>query len=276
LTEDLRTVEHLEIALLLEGVYRRFGLDYRGYRPEPMRRKLHALIAAEGVLTVSGLQEKLMHDAAACERVLHSLGSRPASLFGDSEYALALREVLVPWLRSCASPRIWVAECASAEEVCGLAILLEEEGLHHKTQIFATAANEDVLQEAKTCRFPTERMGEYAENYLRSGGRGELSRYVGMRDGEAVFAGSLTSNVVWAQYSLATDASFNEFQMISCRGAMAEFGSVLRHRTLQLFYDSMPVYGLLSVELEKEGDLSSLGRCYRAVEGGKGLYRKVG
>jgi chemotaxis protein methyltransferase CheR len=275
LSDDLQAVESLEIDLLLEGVYRRFGLDYRGYRREAVRRKLHAQMQQEATLTVSGLQEKVMHDPAACERLLHSLGSRPASLFGDVDYVRSLREVMVPWLRSCASPRVWVAECASAEEVCGLAILLEEEGLRDKTQIFATAASEEVLNEARACRFPGERMEEYAENYRRAGGRGELSRYIGMRGRESVFADDLRSNVVWAQYSLATDASFNEFQLITCRGAMAEFGSALRNRTLQLFHDSMPLFGLLSVELEKEADLASFGRCYRPLDAGRGLYRRM-
>ncbi|NEX61969.1 CheR family methyltransferase [Noviherbaspirillum galbum] len=275
MSDDPRAIESLETDLLLEGVFQRFGLDYRGYRRETVRRKLQVLMRQEGVQTISGLQEKMMHDAPACQRLLLALGSRPAGLLADADRMFALRRALVPWLRSCASPRVWVAECASAEDVAGLAILLEEEGLHGKTQIFATTACEAVLDDMRACRFPAERLEEYAGNHLRSGGKGALSQYVAVRGGEAVFAEGLCSNVVWAQYSLATDASFNEFQLITCHGALTEFGAPLRNRALQLFHESMPMFGLLSVELAQEADLASFRCWYRPMNEGKDLYRRV-
>jgi chemotaxis protein methyltransferase CheR len=269
-----QAVEELEIDLLLEGVFRRFGHDFRGYRREPLRQKLHALMQAGGIGTVSALQDRVMHDDSAGMDLLRALSARSVALFDDPDYFRNLREVLVPRLCSSPSPRVWIAECVSAEEVCGLSILLAEEGLHARTQIFATAANEALLREASSGGFAPERFTEYEENYRRSGGRLELGRYCSRRDGGAVFSDALLANVTWSQYSLATDASFNEFELISCR-AISDFGSALKHRALQLFYDSMPLLGILSVD-QRDGLAAPLFVSrYKALSVENGLFQRV-
>ena len=275
MADHMQTVEDLEIDLLLEGVYRRFGQDFRGYRRESVRQRLHALMRGAGLKTVSSLQDRVMHDDAASEVLLRALSIQPAALFDDPAYFHALREVMVPWLRSCPSPRIWVAECVAPEEVCALSILLAEEGLHDKTQIFATAANESLLEDAKAGEFPLERWPEYAENYRKCGGRADFADYCGETHGKGVFSAALRANVTWAQYSLATDASFNEFQLIVCRNALSDFGAALHRRTLQLFYDSMPLFGILSVGSDDGLNAAPFVSRYKAIAEGQGIYRRV-
>jgi chemotaxis protein methyltransferase CheR len=273
--DHMQSVEDLEIDLLLEGVYRRFGQDFRGYRRESVRHRLHALMRSAGLKTVSSLQDRVMHDEAACDLLLRALTIQPAGMFDDPGYFHALRTAIVPWLRSCPSPKIWVAECVAAEEVCALAILLAEEGVHEKTQIFATAANESLLEEAKAGEFPLERWPEYAENYRRCGGRADFADYCSEARGRAVFSTGLRSNVTWAQYSLATDASFNEFQLIVCRNVLSDFGAALNRRALQLFYDSMPLFGILSVGSDDGLNAAPFVSRYRAIAEEQGLYRRV-
>ncbi len=272
---DVQTLEDVEIDLLLEGVFRHFGHDFRGYRRELLRERLRALMRNAGLPTISALQERILHDRMAREGLLRALSSRRSGLFDDAEYFHALRTVVVPLLRSCPSPRIWIAECLSAEEVCSLAILLAEEQLYDRTQIFATTANETVLQEAKQGAFELDRLPQYAENYRRSGGRTQLVDYVGRSGGRGMFSEQIRDNITWAQYNLATDASFNEFQLIVCRHALSDFGVPLQRRTLQLFYDSMPLFGILSV-----GEKTAIAEppfviCYKTLFEQYGLYRRV-
>jgi len=269
------SVEDLETDLLLEGVYRRFGHDYRGYRREALKAKLRALMAAMGIGTISGLQDRVMHDVAASDAMLRALSERPAMFFDDPAYFHALREAMVPWLRSCPSPRIWLAECVSAEEVGALAIMLAEEDLHSKTEIFATAENEALLQQASECSFALDRWAEYEEHYRKCGGKARLADYCQKEKDRAIFSSQLRSNITWAQYSLATNASFNEFQLIVCRRALPDFGTALRRRTLQLFYDSMPLFGLLSVDYTEELRTAPFGSRYKSIAEGQGLYRRV-
>lgn len=273
--EHSQGVEDIEIDLLLEGVYRRFGQDFRGYRRESIRLRLHALMRGAGLETVSALQDRVMHDPAAGNLLLRALSIQPTALFDNPAYFQALRGVVVPWLRSCPSPRIWVAECVSAEEVCALAILLAEEGLHDKTQIFATAANESLLEEARAGEFALDRWPEYAENYRKCGGKADFADYCHEDCGKAVFNAELRANVIWAQYNLVTDASFNEFQLIVCRNALPDFGSALHRRTLQLFHDSMPVFGILSVDSNEGLREAPIVSRYKAIAEGQGLYRRV-
>ncbi|RJF94990.1 CheR family methyltransferase [Noviherbaspirillum saxi] len=269
-------VEDLEIDLLLEGVYRYFGHDFRGYQRESVKRRLHGLMQETGAATVSALQERVLHDPDAGAGLLRALSPRPTALFDDPAYYRSLRDVMVPWLRSCPSPKIWVAECVSAEEVCALDILLVEEGLHGRTQIFATAENPALLDEASSGRFAVERLPEYAENYRESGGRASLSDYCGRQQGRSIFSEELRSNITWAQYSLATDASFNEFQLIVCRHALPDFGAYLQRRTLQLFYESMPVFGILSVDRSDGLMAAPFVSRYKPLSMESGLYRRVG
>lgn len=272
---DAQALEELEIDLLLEGVFQRFGHDFRGYRREPLRDRLLVLMRHAGLQTVSALQDRILHDPATGDALLRALSARRTALFDDAGYFHALRMVVVPWLRSCPSPRIWIAECVSAEEVCSLSILLAEEQLYDRTQIFATAANETLLQEAQQGGFDLDLLPRYDENYRRSGGRANLADYVGRSGGRGAFSETIRSNVTWAQYSLATDASFNEFQLIVCRRTLADFGAQLRHRALQLFYDSMPLFGILSVDQKAELAAQPFISRYKAVSEQHGLYRRA-
>lgn len=270
-----QTVEELEIDLLLEAIFRCYGHDFRGYRREVLKRRLQPVMQAQGLTGVSALQGSVLHDPACGARVIRALTERPASLFDDPDYFRQLREVMTPWLRSCPSPKIWLAECGSAEDACALAILLHEEGLHDRTQVFATAEDEGLLREASSGRFRGNRLAEYVYNYRAAGGRQDLSDYFG-RDGDGPrFSEALRSNITWAQYSLATDASFNEFQMIVCRRALPDFGGHLRRRALQLFYESMPLFGILGVDQQDEMAAAPFVQRYQPIAERSGLYRRI-
>jgi chemotaxis protein methyltransferase CheR len=273
--DRMLAVEELEIDLLLEGVFQRFGYDFRGYQRGPLRSKLHQLMQSGGLKTVSALQERVMHDEAASDAFLRALSVRPAGLFDDPEHCLALRLALGPWLRSCPSPKVWIAECGSVEEAGTLAILLAEEDLYSKTRIFATLANEALLRDARKGSFALDRFSEYQENYRRSGGRHRLADYCVEDNGRMYFRTGVLANVTWAQYNLATDASFNEFELIVCRSALGDFGSALRRRALQLFHESLPLFGMLSVDEKSALEDAAFAGRFKAICAESGLYRRI-
>lgn len=276
MTEALNELEELETQLLLEGVYRYSGHDFRGFQRPALRRRLSSLMQAQGLQTLSSLQDRVLHDPAMLDALLRALAPQPAGLFEDTAYHLHLRTLIATWLRSCPSPRIWVAECVAPEEVCALAILLEEEGLHERTQIFATAANAALLQEAREGSFSPRYFETYDGNYRRSGGRTSLERYCTREGDRIVFSEQLRGNIVWAQHSLTSDASFNEFELIACRNVIADFGSVLRHRVLQLFYESMPLLGILSIDRTEGLGVAPFVSRYKPLSAENGLFQRVG
>ncbi|MFL6658937.1 MAG: CheR family methyltransferase [Massilia sp.] len=242
--------EELEIDLLLEAVFQRFGFDFRAYQRAGVQRKLHALMDTRKLATVSQLQDRVLHDPHALAALLRALSVQPAYLFDDPQQARLLRSVLAACLRASALPRVWLAECAGVEEAWSLVILLADEQLDARTEVFATLANEEMLAQVDDASIPIERMAEYQENYLKSGGTANLADYFDIHGKRAVLKAHLRKRITWAQYNLVTDASFNEFQLILCRSALADFGPVLRQKTLKLFHDSLALFGVLGLERE--------------------------
>jgi chemotaxis protein methyltransferase CheR len=266
--------EELEIELLLEALFQRYGYDFRAYDRQAIRRRLYGLMRERGLATVSALQDRVLHEPGTSGALLRALSVQPAALFDDPEQARQLRIVLASCLRASAVPKIWLAECGGAEEAWSLAILLAEEQLHTRTEIYATAANEEVLAEALNARIPLSRMEECKENYVKSGGNGKLEDYFEVDGEHAVLVPQLRSRINWAQYNLVTDSSFNEFQLIVCRRALPDFGPVLRRRVLRLFHDSLSRFGVLGIDREFD-QADPFGANYQAVFSHQGWYKRV-
>jgi len=268
-------LERLEIQLLLEAIVRRYGFDFREYAPASLKRRLWRRIHAEKLTTVSALQERVLHEPAAMERLLLDLSINVTSMFRDPTFYAALREKIVPLLRTYPFTRIWNAGCSTGEEVYSLAMLLEEEGLYDTTRIYATDINEAVLEQARAGVFPLDKMREYTQNYIRAGGKRAFSEYyVAAYDG-AQFDRRLIRNVVFAQHNLVSDRSFNEFNVIVCRNVMIYFDRSLQDHVQKLFYDSLPVFGVLALGHKESIAFSPHADSYEELDAEEKLYRKI-
>lgn len=274
--ENIRSLEEIEIDLLLEGIYQHFGDDFRGYERAYLKQKLLEFMQAQGLKTISALQDSAMHEPGANTALSRALSFHPVALFENAAKIRAMREMLGPRLRSCPFPKVWVADCSCAEEVFTLAIMLEEEGLYQKTQIFATDANEILLHEARSASFPLSRFAEYEDNYRRSGGRRQLSDYCLVDDQRVVLAQALQHNITWAQYNLSCDTSFNEFELITCHRSILDFGTSLRRRVLQIFSESLTPFAILSAEPIEELYNACFAFNYKAAYPELGLYWHIG
>src|SRR5207302_9652617 len=145
--------------------YRRYGLDFRQYAQASLKRRLFRRLQAEGLETLSQLQDRLLHDPPCMERLLVDLSINVTSMFRDPTFYVAFRDKVVPALRTYPFTRIWVAGCSTGEEVYSHAILLQEEKLYERTRIYATDINEAVLERARGGVFPLDKMREYTQNY---------------------------------------------------------------------------------------------------------------
>ena len=268
-------LEQLEIDLLLEAVYRRYGFDFRQYAVASLKRRLWRRVIAEGLQTISELQARLLHDPPCMERLLLDLSINVTSMFRDPSFYVAFREHVVPLLRTYPFTRIWCAGCSTGEEVYSLAILLEEEELYDRTRIYATDINEHVLATARAGVFPLAKMQQYTQNYIRGGGRHDFSRYyVAAYDG-AQFSRSLTENVVFAQHNLATDRSFNAFNAILCRNVMIYFDRTLQERVHGLFHESLETFGILALGHKESLNFTPFVDAYEELDVAERIYRKV-
>jgi chemotaxis protein methyltransferase CheR len=224
---------------------------------------------------MSALQDRVLHDPAVMERLLLDLSINVTSMFRDPTFFQALREKVVPLLRTYPFVRIWNAGCSTGEETFSLAILLREEGLYERARIYATDINDKVLERARAGVFPLEKMRDYTEHYIRAGGKESFSSYYTADGDTARFNSDLTEQVVFAQHNLVSDAPFNEFNVIICRNVMIYFGKTLQDRVHELFYESLDPFGILALGHKESIKFTKHEQRYEALDAPEKLYRKM-
>src|SRR5262245_60155426 len=193
--QDGNETEGIEIPLLLEAVYRRYGFDFRDYAYGSMQRRIWNTIQTEGVSGVSELQGKLLRDRACMERFLLAATVNVTTMFRDPSFYRAFRALVVPQLRDLPFLRIWHVGCSTGEEVYSMAIMLREEGLYSRCRIYATDMNEEVLARAKAGIYPVTLVREYTGNYVRAGGATAFSEYYTAQYDSVIFKRGLIENV---------------------------------------------------------------------------------
>jgi chemotaxis protein methyltransferase CheR len=268
-------LERIEIELLLEGIFRHYGFDFRSYAYASIRRRLCKRIEEEGLASMSALQERVLHEPAMMEKLLLDLSINVTAMFRDPSFYITFRKDVVPLLRTYPFIRIWHAGCSTGEEVYSMAMLLREEGLYDRSRIYATDINEVVLQRAKAGIFPLERMQEYTDNYIRAGGSRSFSEYYTAKYGGALFDQSLTKNVVFSQHNLVTDRSFSEFNVVLCRNVLIYFDKTLQSKVHSLFYDSLAMFGVLVLGSKETLRFMAHEECYQQIAPPEKIFRKV-
>jgi chemotaxis protein methyltransferase CheR len=275
LAEERLDLETIEIQLLLEGIFRQYGFDFREYAHASLRRRVWRRVRAEGLDTISALTDRVLHHPEAMEQLLVDLSINVTAMFRDPSFFKAFREQVVPLLHTYPFTRIWVAGCSTGEEVYSLAIMLQEEELYGRTRIYATDINEAVLERARGGVFPLQKMKEYTENYIRAGGKREFSEYYLAKYEGALFDRTLTENVVWAPHNLSQDGSFNSFHVILCRNVMIYFDRPLQTRVHDLFHTSLERFGVLALGRKESIRFTGFENYYETVDEAERIFRKV-
>jgi chemotaxis protein methyltransferase CheR len=268
-------VESLELDLLLEGVYRFYGYDFREYARTSMRRRIAQIMRNEGVRTISALQERVLHEPASWERFLNGISVNVSAMFRDPPFFKAFREHAVPILRTYPFIRIWQAGASLGEEAFSLAILLEEEGLYDRSLIYATDINEVSLRQARDGIYPAELMQKYTQNYIQAGGTRSFSEYYTARYDFAILRPALQRNIVFSQHNLVSDGPFNEFNVILCRNVMIYFSRPLQERTHALFHASLGMFGILGLGARESLRFMPQESSYEQLIPTEKLYRRI-
>ena len=273
-TEQLE-LETVELQLLLEGVYRHYGYDFREYALASLRRRVWRRVNEEQLGSITALTDRVLHDPACMARLLGDLSINVTAMFRDPHFYVSFAEHVVPQLRTYPFTRIWVAGCSTGEEVYSLAILLAEHDLYDRTRIYATDINQLVLEQAREGVYPLDRMQEYTDNYIRAGGKRAFSEYYVAAYDAALFDAALRENVVWAQHNLAQESSFNEFQVILCRNVLIYFDKELQNRVHRLFYESLDRFGTLCLGNKESMRFSAYENRYEEIDPEARIYRRT-
>lgn len=268
-------VQDIEIRLLLEAIYEAYHYDFRQYAMASLRRRLAQALVRMNCQTISGLQEKVLHDPQVFPSLLEYLTVQVSDLFRDPAYYLTLRQQVVPMLATYPSLKIWVAGCSTGEEAYSFAILLAEEGLLERSIIYATDINSESLRRAQAGIYDLERLRQFTLNHREAGGKGSLSDYYHAAAGSAVMDARLRQRITFADHSLATDSTFSEVQLISCRNVLIYFNKTLQDRALGLFHDALVHRGFLGLGSKESLRFSAHADRFTDFSSEQKLYRKA-
>ena len=246
----VRTIETIasdELQTMLTAVREAYGYDFTQYAEASLKRRSLYFMNSHSIKTVSELSSLLLQDEILFEEFVRNLSVTVTEMFRDPTFYACLRDKAIKRLATYPFIKVWVAGCATGEEVYSIAILLKEEGLLSRSLIYATDINQHSLRLAKDGIFPMDLMKNYTANYHKSGGQKDFSEYYVAQYNAALFDKTLRDNMVFAPHNLASDQSFNEFHLILCRNVLIYFNQELQNKVMNLFYDSLCTFGILGL-----------------------------
>lgn len=269
-------LESIEIDLLLEAIYRRYGYDFRAYARASIERRIRLFLSATSCATVSEMIPLVLHDAAFFSRLAPYFSIPVTEMFRDPWVYRAVREQIVPLLRTWPHIKIWHAGCATGEEVYSLAILLKEEGLYERATIYATDFSDTALNQARAGTYDIDRLQQATRNYQEAGGKGSLADYYHVAYGAGAIDPALHGRIVFSSHNLASDSVFGEMHLVFCRNVLIYFNRVLQDRALGLFAESLVNGGFLCLGTKEDLQFSTENGRFEAVDRKARLYKKLG
>jgi chemotaxis protein methyltransferase CheR len=269
-------LDDIEVDLLLDAIFRKFHYDFRGYSRASIKRRLARAQERFGCPTLSMLQERVFHDPAFLPHLLSYLTVQVSELFRDPRYFKAIRESVIPHLKTYPSLKVWVAGCSAGEEVYSLAILFREEGLEERTIIYGTDISPEAIRKAEAGVYELDRVAQFTENHRLSGGKSSLSNYYQAAYGAAVLDKSLRRRVVFSDHSLVSDEVFAEVQFVSCRNVLIYFERELQDRAVGLFKNALARRGFLGLGAKESLRFSRYVGAFSEFDREVRLYQKVG
>lgn len=275
LTEHTNNIQNNELEFFLEIIFRVFGYDFRNYNKAHVKRRILHRIHNLELQSISQLQHKVLYEEGYFDMILRDLSINVTEMFRDPGFYKSMREEVIPILRTYPYIKVWHAGCATGEEVYSFAILLQEEGLYERTQIYATDFNPVVLEVAKKSIYPVSKIKDYTLNYQESGGKNSFSEYYVARYDSVIFDQSLKKNIVFAEHNLVTDSVFAEVNLIICRNVLIYFNKELQNKVISLFTESLTKGGFLGLGSKENLMFTDVFNQYQIIDSKEKIYKKI-
>jgi len=272
--EELLENQDIEIRLLIEAIFQKYGYDFRNYSQAHIKRRIINRFNISGLKTISEMIHEVLNNPKFVEILLMDLSITVTEMFRDPSFYKTIREEVIPILQPHPFIKIWHAGCSSGEEVYSMAIILNEEGLYNKTQIYATDFNPVIIRQAKEGNYPMSRMKEFTINYQKAGGKHSFADYYSAHYDSAKLSDSLKKNIVFATHNLVTDSVFAEVNMVICRNVLIYFDRLLQDKVIQLFAESLAGGGILCLGSKENLQFSELYDQFSPLVESERIYMK--
>lgn len=265
---------NIEIKLFLEAIFQKYGYDFRNYSHAHIKRRiLHRLLITK-LDSISLMQHRVLTDPDFLQQILIDFSINVTEMFRDPDFYMALRKEVIPILKTYPFIKIWHAGCSTGEEVYSMAIVLKEEGLLERTQLYATDFNQRVLKQAKEGIFSIESVKDFTQNYIKAGGKEHFSDYYMADYDRVIMDKSLSQNVLFAHHNLVTDNVFSEVNMVICRNVLIYFDRELQNRAIGLFNESLIAGGILCLGSKESLQFNEHSSAFSSLVSKEKIYRK--
>ena len=270
-----KELKDIELDLLLEGILRRHGYDFRHYARASLKRRVASLMTKVDVAQISEVIPQILRDDAVFNAFLKEMSVTVTEMFRDPNFYSAVRKKIVPYLTTYPVVKIWHAGCATGEEVYSMAILLKEEGLYDRAQIYATDFNNESLDKAKEGIYPLDKMKGFMASHNKSAPKSSFSDYYHAKYASAKMADALKERITFANHNLVTDGVFGEMNLIVCRNVLIYFDKNLQNRVLKLFRDSLSHRGFLCLGTKESLDFSDVAGDFEPIAIRERIFQKT-
>ncbi|MBA4168542.1 MAG: protein-glutamate O-methyltransferase CheR [Chitinophagaceae bacterium] len=264
-----------EIDTLLNDLLESFGYDFTNYSRASVKRRLSRLYLMDKFKNFDEFRERIVRNDKYITRFVQELTVNVTEMFRDPVFYKLLNEQVLPVLATHPFIRIWHAGCSTGEEVYSMAILLKEANLLHKSLLYATDINPDVLEKVVKGIYPLGSMKQYSENYIQAGGKEEFSTYYTAKFDLAKFDDSLKHKMIVSAHNLVSDWSFNQFQLIICRNVLIYFNRTLQDKVFHLFDSSLERHGFIALGSKEQIKFSATGKKYQQIDPKEKIWKKM-
>lgn len=268
-------IEDIEIQILLEGILKRYGYDFRHYSHASLKRRLTHAMEQAHMQRFTEMLDELFHNEAFFDNFLRHMSVTVTDIFRDPLFYKSVREKIIPTLKTFPFIKVWHAGCATGEEVYSMAIMLHEEKFLARSSIYATDFNKHSLDIAQKAVYGSDKLPSYASNYRQAGGLKNFSDYYSSGYNLIKFKDYLKERVTFSYHNLVTDGVFGEMNIIFCRNVLIYFDKDLQNRTLNLLSASLRHGGYLCLGDKESLNFTTVSNQFEAVDDKQRIFKKT-
>ncbi|HKX29835.1 MAG TPA: CheR family methyltransferase [Blastocatellia bacterium] len=269
----LATGSESEFAGILGLLRVQTGHDFSHYRRATVLRRMERRMRVHGLSDLAAYHDFIHRHANEPGALLNDLLINVTNFFRDPEAFATLERDVVPLLFEDKTEqervRVWIAGCATGEEVYSIAMLLIERAAElpepPKIQIFATDTDERALAIARN--------GRYQDSISSDVTPSRLQRFFIKEAGGYRISREVRELVVFARHDLLKDPPFSRLDLISCRNLLIHLNRKAQRHVLELFRFALQPAGVLFLGRTESAEtpsqlftvLNSVSRLYRVA-----------
>jgi len=234
-----------DLKIILQLIHKRKRVDFSHYKMNTIKRRMLRRMLIHKIKTIKEYAEFLAKTETELDLLYQDLLINVTDFFRDTEAFTLLKTTVLPrLLKSKASGeplRIWVAACATGEEVYSMAMILHEiqgnKGVNFPFQIFASDLSAEAISVART--------GEYSLQQLKNVSPKRIQQFFTKSNDKYRISKYLRDICVFTQHNVLTDPPFSRMDFISCRNFLIYLDTSAQKKAISTFHYALNEAGYL-------------------------------